>query len=76
MLQNRNLHKINGSAGEAETYIYKIDGIRLINGSFYPKESIIGYAKCNAAADIILGMDLIGKGLLSVSFDGRIIIAF
>ena len=68
--------KIKGSAGEASTSIYKIDSIVLPNGFAYKKESIVGYAKCDATADIILGMDLLGIGFLSISFDGKMLIAF
>ena len=66
---------IKGSAGEVRTNIYKVDSIVLPNGIMYRKDGIVGYTKCAATADIILGMDLLGSGFLSVSFDGRMIIA-
>lgn len=66
---------VAGSTGEKPMNIYKIDSIRLPNGFTYNKDGILGYAKCAGTADIILGMDVLGSGLLSVSFDGRMIIA-
>ncbi len=66
---------MQGSAGETPTNIYKIDSIVLPNGFVYRKAGIVGYTKCAATADIILGMDLLGLGFFSVSFDGTMIIA-
>lgn len=68
--------QVKGSAGEIQTNIYKIDSIILLNGFTYKKEGIVGYTKCGGTADIILGMDLLGTGFLSISFDGRMFIAF
>ena len=67
--------QIRGSAGEVQTNVYKVDSIVLPNGFIYKKEGIVGYAKCGATADIILGMDLLGRGFFSVSFDGRMLFA-
>ena len=38
-------------------------------------DGILGYAKCGDTADIILGMNILGMGYFSVSFDGKMLIA-
>ena len=68
--------RITGSAGPMQTSKYKIDGIVLPNNSFFKIESILGYAKCGNTSDLILGMDILGRGFFSVSFDGKMLIAF
>lgn len=68
---------IRGSAGEKDMERYKIDAILLPNGIRYIREEgVISYEKCGGTADIIIGMDIIGRGLLSLSFDGRMVLAF
>ena len=67
--------QIRGSAGEVQTNVYKIDFIVLPNSVTYKKSGIVGYTKCGAAADIILGMDLLGCGFFSISFDGKMLFA-
>ena len=68
--------QLRGSAGETRANRYKVDSIILPGSVVYEnEEGLVGYAKCGDAADIILGMDLIGSGLLLLSPDGRMTFA-